>query len=868
MVKTLLAPENDYSELSGREVDSPTRRVAVVIPVYNRAPLLRRTLAGIQNQTYPPQLMSVVVADDGSDEDITRAVELIAGTIPVTIVRRDHEGYGAGQARNLGALEASGSDLLMFFDADCIPDPAAVERHAAWHHLADNLVVIGSRHHVDTSSLEPDRIAADESVLRELAFGSKDHDSIDWTSEDFRRVLHRRTSSLRYGDQAFRSLVSSNFSVSRDQFLRVGGFSADFSRWGGEDTELGWRLWNDGLFFVDEPRAAIYHQLQEDEGSEGWRDDSRRANDGLIQSKVPHRHYRHPVDAINESAKVSVVVHHVVPERIEELIGQLTTQRLEDLEVVLVGDGIELVEFVERRQADPRFALARTVEEGITDATGEFVALVHGAAAFDHRLMSRSVAAIERKPRLGRVRSAYGVLTTDGVEIHRRAQDTTTLDRAWSGGLPIFGMTRKRDLMKVLRDGKSAADAWGWIVASLEEDAHGTPLVLLPAREPSADVAVSIQPMRSLKSMVASDVKSGGRRAVSAPIRAARSKLTGSSYQLTSTTPKGSARIESENTPIVRYVGWTGHSNLGDEAMLDAVTGLFEWADVRTGGDAVDLLMLGGGTLINRGFLRQVLRHDSPSVERVAFGTGVANPDYWGQPKEKPGDWIAFLESCLTVGVRGPISAELLVDWGLSKEPEIIGDPALSLRPGDSVEAVDGRVVICPAFTKGLLFGGDDENVFSAFADLSRHLLAADHDVVVLSASPRDDRHIIEMMRDAGAADLPYIAAHDDPQAALDLLATADLMVAERLHGAVLAAASGTPSVLVEYRPKLRDFAQSVGLEQTTIRTDSLKRGALLELTEATLDRKDSISAEMMLRVSALRRRQSETARLIKQAIT
>ena len=128
--------------------------------------------------------------------------------------------------------------------------------------------------------------------------------------------------------------------------------------------------------------------------------------------------------------------------------------------------------------------------------------------------------------------------------------------------------------------------------------------------------------------------------------------------------------------------------------MLQAVTGLFDWAAVRTDGDAADLLMLGGGTLINRGFLRQVLRHDSPNVERVAFGTGVANPDYWGQPKEKPGEWIAFLESCLTVGVRGPMSAQLLVDWGLSKEPDIIGDPALSLRPGDSVEAVDGRVVV------------------------------------------------------------------------------------------------------------------------------------------------------------------------------
>jgi hypothetical protein len=59
-----------------------------------------------------------------------------------------------------------------------------------------------------------------------------------------------------------------------------------------------------------------------------------------------------------------------------------------------------------------------------------------------------------------------------------------------------------------------------------------------------------------------------------------------------------------------------------------------------------------------------------------------------------------------------------------------------------------------------------------------------------------------------------------------------------------------------------------VGLEQSTIRTDSLKSGALLDLTEATLDRKDSISTEMMLRVSELRQRQSATAHSINRAIT
>lgn len=867
MTDPLLAAENDYRSLLGNEVAEPDLRVGVVIPVFNRTGLLQRTIAGLTRQTYPEQLLAVFVADDGSTEDVAGAIAELGVDLDITVVRREHEGYGAGQARNLGAEAAAAADVLVFFDADCIPDEDAVTRHAIWHHLADNLVVIGSRHHIDTAEVSPELIR-EGAGLRRLAFGTDVPDLDSWESEDHRKILHRRTASLRRGDMAFRSLVSSNFSIRRDRFIGHGGFSGDFTRWGGEDTELGWRLWNDGAFFIDDPLAAIYHQTQEDAGAVGWRERSREANDGLIQSKIPHRHYRKSSrNIINERPKVSVLVHQPDARRLEELANQVLSQRLDDTEMIIADPGGVASPFIERRLADPRFGRASSVEKALRESSGEFVAVVHGSVGLDHRLLSRSVSTIEAKSSVGWIWSAYAIPTNEGLDVYRRHADVSSLDEMWGETLPLFGLTRRRELMKCAQVGMGVAEAWGWVTEELESTAHGVPLVIVPATTPAGDHPVSVTPPTSLRSEVIADLKTGGGDALKAPIRAAATLLTGRPYRPTPVEPGGPSPAPSDRPVSIRYVGWTGRSNLGDEAMLKAIRDLHPWANIEPSGDMADVLMLGGGTLINRGYLRHLRPLDSPRVERVAFGPGVANPEYWGDPKERPSDWVDFLESCLLVGVRGPISASILDDWGLRRSVEIIGDPALSLTATEGIEKVAGRVVLCPAWTRGLLWGESDDDVIDAFARLTGSLRMQGHEVWALSAFPADDRYIIEMMRRAGTADLPYLAAHEDPQPALDLLASAEVVVSERLHGAVLAAAAGTVPVMVEYRPKLRDFAESVDLGDFVIRTDSLDGRALEELTNEALETRSELSERMQARVLEFRSKQRAAAETLKIAL-
>ena len=73
----LLGLGNDYSFIetvhkkiwNGENDLQPSLKVSIVIPVYNRKEILSKTLAGIVHQTYPLELIEVIIADDGSSDN-------------------------------------------------------------------------------------------------------------------------------------------------------------------------------------------------------------------------------------------------------------------------------------------------------------------------------------------------------------------------------------------------------------------------------------------------------------------------------------------------------------------------------------------------------------------------------------------------------------------------------------------------------------------------------------------------------------------------------------------------------------------------------------------------------------------------------
>jgi polysaccharide pyruvyl transferase WcaK-like protein len=203
---------------------------------------------------------------------------------------------------------------------------------------------------------------------------------------------------------------------------------------------------------------------------------------------------------------------------------------------------------------------------------------------------------------------------------------------------------------------------------------------------------------------------------------------------------------------------------------------------------------------------------------------------------EDPDRWVRWLSSCAYVGVRGPQTAEILRSWGYKGELEVCGDSALLTMASQGVERSEGKIVIAPVWTKGELWGGSDRDVVAALADAVVRWRGEGRDIVCLASSPEDDGQILQLSEATGGQVLPFVAGYVERQEAIDLLASAEVVVGERLHACILAAAVSTPFVGIEYRPKLRDFAESVGRADLVLKTDLLTGGSLTEMVSRAVE--------------------------------
>lgn len=114
--------------------------VSVIVPVYNDRDGLARCLDALAAQTYPRHLVSLIVVDNGSTEDVAGLVRshpagatLLTETMP-----------GSYAARNR-ALSVAKTPVIAFTDADCLPEPDWLDRGVAALGDDDRLGLVAGR---------------------------------------------------------------------------------------------------------------------------------------------------------------------------------------------------------------------------------------------------------------------------------------------------------------------------------------------------------------------------------------------------------------------------------------------------------------------------------------------------------------------------------------------------------------------------------------------------------------------------------------------------------------------------------------------------------------------------------------------------
>ena len=321
--------------------------------------------------------------------------------------------------------------------------------------------------------------------------------------------------------------------------------------------------------------------------------------------------------------------------------------------------------------------------------------------------------------------------------------------------------------------------------------------------------------------------------------------------------------------PRVAYLGWHGRGNLGDDAIYDAVRAQLagatfvdqpvltrELIPALANGVARSLrhstLVVGGGTLIGTRHFRRLVKRGLLLTRGhgYAIGVGVEDPSFTRRRRCADEDelkrWAPLLSGFDIVSVRGPRSAELLAEAGLNVA--VSGDPALLLPPPD-VTVQDGLIGVNLGFGDEDLWGYDPAAVAGEMAVALRRLSHRGYRLVGILMNDADHQ-----WTQTALADIPAEIIHPaDAGAAARELARCSVVVASRLHASILAAVSATPTVALEYQPKCRDFARSVGNERFLLRTDTLTSTAVVDQVTDALAQTADIRADTATAVSRLR---------------
>ena len=106
-------------------------RFSVIIPLFNKAPYIKKALESVRSQTFSD--FEIVVVDDGStDNSFTEAKSLLEDS-DVRYQLKHQDNAGVSTARNNGVSLSKG-DYLCFLDADDWWAPSFLEKkhHYFW----------------------------------------------------------------------------------------------------------------------------------------------------------------------------------------------------------------------------------------------------------------------------------------------------------------------------------------------------------------------------------------------------------------------------------------------------------------------------------------------------------------------------------------------------------------------------------------------------------------------------------------------------------------------------------------------------------------------------------------------------------------
>jgi chondroitin synthase len=384
---------NDYSwhlarkQLEPKSSSAPVQGLSIVVPTFNRSKILDVTLACLANQD-TNYSFEVVVADDGSQEPIDNVVRRYESLLDIKYVRQKDYGYQLCAVRNLG-LRTTKYDFVAILDCDMAPNRKWVESYMELLMQDDDVALIGPRKYVDTSAYDAKNFHENKLLIEilpeikannSLAGKEQETISIDWRLDHF-----RQTEDLRLCDTPFRFFSGGNVAFSRKWLNRAGWFDEEFTHWGGEDNEFGYRLYRQGCYFRTVWGGMAYHQEPPGKENETDRAEGKKITINILREKAPY-FYRKITPLATAVLQRKPLVSIYIPAyncstHIVRCVDSALNQTVVDLEVCICNDGstdntLDVLE--EHYGGNPRVRVLTQSNGGIARASNTAVRMARG----------------------------------------------------------------------------------------------------------------------------------------------------------------------------------------------------------------------------------------------------------------------------------------------------------------------------------------------------------------------------------------------------------------------------------------------------------------------------------------------------------
>jgi glycosyltransferase involved in cell wall biosynthesis len=197
---------------------------SVVIPTYNRLPILQKCLLALEKQTFSDY--EIIVVDDGSTDETLTWIEENKPKLPhVKVFLQNHQGPAI--ARNLGVIQAK-NNIIVFIDSDLVVTETFLQAHAQ---------SLGIGKDFDQNKA----IFTYGAVINTNNFDNP-------TAEKYKIT-----------DYSAAYFATGNVAIHRHWLEKAGLFDTSFQLYGWEDLELGVRLKKLGLKLIKCPQAVGYH---------------------------------------------------------------------------------------------------------------------------------------------------------------------------------------------------------------------------------------------------------------------------------------------------------------------------------------------------------------------------------------------------------------------------------------------------------------------------------------------------------------------------------------------------------------------------------------------------------------------------------